>query len=151
MKKNLILIFFVGVLFICLIISNLYFIKETVELNEQLSRIYELEETIINLKAEHQREIEKIYSEHEAQIREITIEYDEKVIVVKKTLNALEYEIEEFYRNKHIIKEDYLENLKKINEAKEKLEDDLILMPLFPSIKPYLQLTFLIVLEIHAY
>ena len=42
MKKNLILIFFVGVLFICLIISNLYFIKETVELNEQLSRIYEL-------------------------------------------------------------------------------------------------------------
>lgn len=124
MKKNLILIFFVGVLFMCLIISNLYFIKETVELNEQLSRIYELEETIINLKAEHQREIEKINSEHEAQIREITIEYDEKVIVVKKTLNALEYEIEEFYRNKHIIKEDYLENLKKINEAKEKLEDD---------------------------
>ncbi|HZK26349.1 MAG TPA: Gam protein, partial [Thermoclostridium sp.] len=107
-----------------LIISNLYFIKETVVLNEQLSIIYELEDTVNNLKAEHQKEIEKINSEHEAQIELITSEYDEKVNVVNKALNALEYEIEEFYKNKFILKEDYLENLKKINEAKEKLEDD---------------------------
>jgi hypothetical protein len=42
---------------------------------------------------------------------------------VKKALNAFEYELEEFYKNKHILQKDYLENLQKIKEIQETLGD----------------------------
>lgn len=123
MKKNAVLILIIGLIILGLALSNLYLIKETFELNEQLSRIYELEAKISTLKAEHQLEINEIKTEYENQISEINEEYSEKFDTVVKTLNAFEYEIQEFYKNKFIIKEDYLENMKKINDVRAKLED----------------------------
>lgn len=122
MNKNHIVIVLVGIIFLGLIISNLYFIKETFDLNEQLSRIYEFEAQISNLKAVHQQEINDLKNDYEEQINEISSQYTEKFDTVKKALNAFEYEIEEFYKNKHILEEDYLENRKKIDEVRKDLE-----------------------------
>jgi len=123
MKKNYFAIISIGIIFICLVISNLYFLKKTFELHEQLNRIYELESAIEDLKAEHQREINAIKEEHEKQLEILNNQYTEKFDTVTKALNAFEYEIEEFYKNKFIMKEDYLENIKKINDVRAKLED----------------------------
>lgn len=57
MNKNSISILLVGIIFLGLVLSNLYFVKNTFELNEQLTRIYELENTINELKAENQRSL----------------------------------------------------------------------------------------------
>lgn len=107
-----------------LILSNLYFIKETFDLNEQLSRIYELESQISNLKAEHQQELKELTNDYEEQINLINAQHTEKFDTVKKALNAFKYEIEEFYKNKHILEEDYLENIKKIDEVSKELESE---------------------------
>lgn len=124
MNKNFVVILIIGLIFLGLILSNLYFIKETFDLNEQLSRIYEMEAIISNIKAEHQKEIDGIKTDYENQIKAITGEYEDKFDTVKKALNAFEYEIEEFYKNKHILEEDYLENVKKINEVRKELADE---------------------------
>ena len=114
----------IGLIFLSLTISNLYFVKKTFELNEQLELIYELRDTINSLKAEHQKEIETIKADYENQIEKINNEYSQKFDTVVKALNAFEYEIEEFYKNKFILKEDYLENIKKINDVRAKLEEE---------------------------
>lgn len=124
MKKNHISILIIGLIFLGLVISNLYLVKKIFELNEQMARIYELEDTIRVIRAEHQQEIEALKADYENQIEQIKNDYSEKFDTVEKALNAFEYEIEEFYKNKFIIKEDYLENIKKINEVREKLEQE---------------------------
>ena len=124
MNKNSISILLVGIIFLGLVLSNLYFVKNTFELNEQLTRIYELENTINELKAENQRKLDELRADYEKQIEIINKAYSEKVDTVTKALNAFEYELEEFYRNKFIMKEDYLENIKKINDVRAKLEED---------------------------
>jgi len=123
MKKSHAAILIIGLIFLSLTLSNLYFVKKTFELNEQLDMVYELRDTINALKAEHQKEIEAIKTDYEKQIEKINNMYSEKFDTVIKALNAFEYEIEEFYRNKFIVKEDYLENIKKINDVRAKLED----------------------------
>lgn len=123
MKKSHAAILIIGLIFLSLTLSNLYFVKKTFELNEQLGMVYELRDTINALKAEHQKEIEAIKTDYEKQIEKINNMYSEKFDTVIKALNAFEYEIEEFYRNKFIVKEDYLENIKKINDVRAKLED----------------------------
>ncbi|AGC68647.1 bacteriophage Mu Gam like protein [Thermoclostridium stercorarium subsp. stercorarium DSM 8532] len=122
-KSHIAILTIVGLLFLSLTISNLYFIKKVFELNEQLTRVFELEDTIRELKAEHQKEIEAIKADYEKQIEQINSEYSEKFDTVTKQLNAFEYEIEEFYKNKFIMKQDYLENIKKINDIRAKLEE----------------------------
>mgnify|MGYP000858967005 CR=1 FL=1 len=123
MKKSHAAILIIGLIFLSLTLSNLYFVKKTFELNEQLDMVYELRDMINALKAEHQKEIEAIKTDYEKQIEKINNMYSEKFDTVIKALNAFEYEIEEFYRNKFIVKEDYLENIKKINDVRAKLED----------------------------
>lgn len=123
MNKNFFAILTFSIIFLGLILSNLFFVRKTFELNEQLTRIYELEDTINQLKAEHRKEINEIKADYENQIERINNEYSEKFDTVTKALNAFEYEIEEFYKNKFIMKEDYLENIKKINDVRAKLED----------------------------
>jgi hypothetical protein len=54
----------------------------------------------------------------------LTNEYTHKVETVIKALNAFEYELEEFYKNKHILQRDYLENLEKIREVREEINLD---------------------------
>jgi len=124
MKKNVVTVLVIGVMFLSLVLTNLYSMKKILELNEQLTRIFELEDTIASLRAEHQREIEALKAEYEKQIKMIDDEYSEKFDTVTKALNAFEYEIEEFYKNKFIVKEDYLENIKKINDVRAKLEEE---------------------------
>jgi len=124
MNRNHVSIVIIGLIFLSLTISNLYFVKKTFELNEQLELIYELRDTINSLKAEHQKEIETIKADYENQIEKINNEYSQKFDTVVKALNAFEYEIEEFYKNKFILKEDYLENIKKINDVRAKLEEE---------------------------
>jgi|GEM_PF-1138408 len=124
MNRNHVSIVIIGLIFLSLTISNLYFVKKTFELNEQLELIYELRDTINSLKAEHQKEIETIKADYENQIEKINNEYSQKFDTVVKALNAFEYEIEEFYKNKFIVKEDYLENIKKINDVRAKLEEE---------------------------
>jgi len=124
MNRNHVSIVIIGLIFLSLTISNLYFVKKTFELNEQLELIYELRDTINSLKAEHQKEIETIKADYENQIEKINNEYSQKFDTVVKALNAFEYEIEEFYKNKFIMKEDYLENIKKINDVRAKLEEE---------------------------
>ncbi|NLM10628.1 MAG: Gam protein [Clostridiaceae bacterium] len=123
MNKNFFAILTFSIIFLGLILSNLFFVRKTFELNEQLTRIYELEDTINQLKAEHRKEINEIKADYENQVERINNEYSEKFDTVTKALNAFEYEIEEFYKNKFIMKEDYLENIKKINDVRAKLED----------------------------
>ncbi|HEY8421778.1 MAG TPA: Gam protein [Thermoclostridium sp.] len=123
MKKNVVTVLVIGVMFLSLVLTNLYSMKKILELNEQLTRIFELEDTIASLRAEHQREIEALKAEYEKQIKMIDDEYSEKFDTVTKALNAFEYEIEEFYKNKFIVEKDYLENIKKINDVRAKLED----------------------------
>jgi len=124
MNRNHVSIVIIGLIFLSLTISNMYFVKKTFELNEQLELIYELRDTINSLKAEHQKEIETIKADYENQIEKINNEYSQKFDTVVKALNAFEYEIEEFYKNKFILKEDYLENIKKINDVRAKLEEE---------------------------
>lgn len=124
MKKNYTVILFVGLIFVGLVISNLYFFKKTMDLNKEISRIFELEAMIDNLKAEHQDEIDNLNKEHENAINLLTNEYTHKVETVIKALNAFEYELEEFYKNKHILQRDYLENLEKIREVREEINLD---------------------------
>jgi predicted PurR-regulated permease PerM len=124
MKKNYTVILFVGLIFVGLVISNLYFFKKTMDLNKEISRIFELEAMIDNLKAEHQDEIDNLNKEHENAITLLTNEYTHKVETVIKALNAFEYELEEFYKNKHILQRDYLENLEKIREVREEINLD---------------------------
>lgn len=123
MKKNQISILIVGLVFVALVISNLYFFKETLDLNEQVSRIYELEALISDMEIEHQNEIDELNKAHQNEIDKLTNEYTEKFETVKKALNAFEYELEEFYKNKHILEKDYLENIQKLKEVREQLED----------------------------
>ncbi|NLN65641.1 MAG: Gam protein [Clostridiaceae bacterium] len=124
MKKNYTVILFVGLIFVGLVISNLYFFKKTMDLNKEINRIFELEAMIDNLKAEHQDEIDNLNKEHENAINLLTNEYTHKVETVIKALNAFEYELEEFYKNKHILQRDYLENLEKIREVREEINLD---------------------------
>lgn len=123
MKKVPVGIILGGLIIVALVISNLYFFKKTLDLNEEISRLYELQILISEMKIEHQNEIDELNKAHEEQITALTNEYTEKFETVKKALNAFEYELEEFYRNKHILKEDYLENLQKIREIQESLGD----------------------------
>lgn len=123
MKKNHIGIILVGLILVALVISNLYFFKKTMDLNEQLNRLFELEAMISDLKIEHQNEIDTLNKTHEEQINALTNEYTEKFETVKKALNAFEYELEEFYKNKHILQKDYIENLQKIQEIQKTLDD----------------------------
>lgn len=124
MKKNHFGIIFGGLIFVALVISNLYFIKKTLELNEEVGRIFELEILISDLNIQHQDEIDELTREYEDKISALTYEYTEKFETVKKALNAFEYELEEFYRNKHILKEDYLDNLQKIREVQKTLGEE---------------------------
>ena len=78
MNKNSFAILTFGIIFLGLILSNLFFVKKTFELNEQLTRIYELEDTINQLKAEHRKEINEIRADYENQIERINNEYSEK-------------------------------------------------------------------------
>ncbi len=121
MQKNHIAIIFIGLIFTGLILSNLYFFKKNLDLNEQLEKIFELEAMLSELKADHQREISDLKNEYENEISRITNEYSQKFETVKKALNAFTYELEEFYKNKHILKEDYLENIRKIEQIRENL------------------------------
>lgn len=123
MKKNSIGIILGGLIIVALVISNLYFFKKTMELNEEVSRLYELQTMISELKIEHQNEIDAINKAHEERITALTNEYTEKFETVKKSLNAFEYELEEFYKNKHILQKDYIENLQKIQEIQKTLEE----------------------------
>jgi len=123
MKKNHIGVIISVLIIVALVISNLYFFKKTMDLNKQLGRLYELEALISSLKTEHQDEIEQLMKDQEDQLTANTNEYTEKFETVKKALNAFEYELEEFYKNKHILKEDYLENLQKIKEIQKTLEE----------------------------
>lgn len=122
MKKNHIGILFIGLIFVGLVSTTLYFFKKTLDLNEQVSRMYELEILISDMKIEHQGQIDEINKNHEAAITKLTNEYTEKFETVKKSLNAFEYELEEFYKNKHILEKDYIENLQKIKEIQKELE-----------------------------
>lgn len=124
MKKNHIGIILVGLVFLALVISNLYFFKKTLDLNEQLGRIFELEVLISDMKIRHQNELDTLTRDYEEKINALTNEYTEKFETVKKALNAFEYELEEFYKNKHILKEDYLEYLQKMREIQETLGED---------------------------
>lgn len=123
MKKNPVGIIIIGLIIVALVISNLYFFKKTMDLNEEVSRLFELQSQISDLKTEHQKEMDELNKTYEEKFTALTNEYTEKFETVKKALNAFEYELEEFYRNKHILKEDYLENLQKIREVKEQLDD----------------------------
>ena len=71
-----------------LILSNLYFIKETFDLNEQLSRIYELESQISNLKAEHQQELKELTNDYEEQINLINAQHTEKFDTVNRSVRV---------------------------------------------------------------
>lgn len=122
MKKNHIAILFAGLVFVGLVISNLYFLKKTMDLNEELGRIFELEALISDLEIEHQDEINNLKETHADEMDKLTNEYTEKFETVKKALNAFEYELEEFYKNKHILKDDYLENIQKIRAVRDELE-----------------------------
>lgn len=122
MNKNHILILLIGLVFVGLIISNLFMFKKTLELNEQISRIYELEAELSTLKIEQQNEISKLNREHQEEINLLTDEFTEKYEVVEKALNAFIYELDEFYVNKHILEKDYLEQKSKLADIKEKLE-----------------------------
>lgn len=122
MNKNHILIIIIGLIFMGLIITNLYTFKKTVELNEQLSRIYDLEAELARLKIEHQNEIDQLNREHQDELNKLTNEFTEKYEVVEKALNAFMYELDEFYVNKHILEKDYLEQKAKIAEIRKKLE-----------------------------
>jgi len=124
MNKNHILIIFIGLIFIGLIITNLYTFKKTVELNEQLSRIYDLEAEIARLKIEHRNEIDRLNKEHQDELNRLTNNFTEKYEVVEKALNAFMYELDEFYVNKHILEKDYLEQKAKIAEIRKKLEEN---------------------------
>ncbi len=124
MKKNHFGIIFGGLICVALVISNLYFIRKTMELNEQVGRIFELETLISNLKIQHQNEMDGLTRDYDEKINALTDEYTQKFETVKKALNAFEYELEEFYRNKHILKEDYLENLQKIREVQKTLGEE---------------------------
>lgn len=122
MKKNIVILV-ISLIFLGLTISNLYLIRKNLELNEKLTVIYELQASISTLKAQHQQEIEEIKADYNNQLKQLNEEYAEKYDTVEKTLNAFEYEIEEFYKNKFIVKQDYLENIKKINDVREKVEE----------------------------
>jgi len=124
MNKNHILIIIIGLIFMGLIISNLYTFKKTVELNEQLSRIYDLEAELASLKIEHQNEIDQLNKDHQNEINRLTNNFTEKYEVVEKALNAFMYELDEFYINKHILEKDYLEQKAKIAEIRKNLEDN---------------------------
>lgn len=124
MQKKHIAIILIGLIFIGLILSNLYFFKKTLDLNAQLEKIFELEAMISELKSDHQQEISDLKNEYENEISRITDEYSQKFETVKKALNAFSYELEEFYKNKHILKEDYLENIRKIEQIREDLGSD---------------------------
>jgi len=121
MQKNHIAIIFIGLIFTGLILSNLYFFKKALELNEELDKIFELKAMISDLKKDHENEIAELKNEYEAEISRINDEYSQKFETVKKALNAFTYELEEFYKNKHILQKDYLENIRKINEIREEL------------------------------
>ena len=123
MKKVPVGIILGGLIIVALVISNLYFFKKTLDLNEEISRLYELQTLISEMNTEHQNEIDELKKNYEERLSTLTNEYTEKFETVKKALNAFEYELEEFYRNKHILKEDYLENLQKIKEIQKALED----------------------------
>jgi hypothetical protein len=123
MNKNYPIIVFVGLLFLALILSNLYFFKKTLDLNEEVSRLFELELLISDMKIEHQNEVENIRKTYEDEIARLNNDYARKFETVKKALNAFEYELEEFYKNRHILKEDYLENIRKIQEVRDELEN----------------------------
>lgn len=122
MNKNHILILLIGLVFVGLIISNLFMFKKTLELNEQINRIYDLEAELSTLKIEQQNEISKLNREHQEEINLLTNEFTEKYEVVEKALNAFIYELDEFYVNKHILEKDYLEQKAKLAEIKETLE-----------------------------
>lgn len=124
MNKNLIFIIIIGLIFMGLVISNLYTFKKTVELNEQLSRIYDLEAELASLKIEHQNEIDQLNKDHQNEINRLTNNFTEKYEVVEKALNAFMYELDEFYINKHILEKDYLEQKAKIAEIRKNLEDN---------------------------
>ena len=121
MNKNHIGILLGGLIFVALVLSNLYFFKKTLDLNEEVNRIYELEAFISTLKVEHQNEIDELKTDYEAEISRINNEYSGKFETVKKSLNAFAYELEEFYKNKHILEKDYIENMKKLNEVQKEL------------------------------
>jgi len=121
MKKNPIGIILSILIIVALVISNLYFLKKTMDLNAEISRLYELQLLISTMKTEHQSEIDKMKKAHEDEINKLNNEYTEKFETVKKALNAFEYELEEFYKNEHILKKDYIENLQKIKEIQKTL------------------------------
>lgn len=123
MNKNHFLILLIGLIFIGLILSNLYMFKKTLELNEEINRIYDLEAELSSLKKEHQNELSKLNKDHLEEIDQLTSEFTEKYEVIEKALNAFMYELDEFYVNKHILEKDYLEQKSKIAEIKEKLEN----------------------------
>ncbi len=122
MNKNHILIFVVGLVVIGLILSNLYMFKRTMELNEEINKIYDLQAELHNLKSEHQNEINKLNKEHLDEVNRMNNEFTEKYEVIEKALNAFMYELDEFYVNKHILEKDYLEQKAKIANIREELE-----------------------------
>ncbi len=123
MKKNPVAIILSGLIIVALVISNLYFFKKTLDLNEEISRLFELQTMISDMKIEHQNEVDEINKTYEDRIAALTNEYTEKFETVKKALNAFEYELEEFYKNEHILKKDYIENLQKIKEIQKALDE----------------------------
>ncbi|MBP7174978.1 MAG: Gam protein [Thermoclostridium sp.] len=123
MKKNHFGIIISVLIIVALVISNLYFLKKTMDLNKQLGRLYELEALISSMQIEHQAEMDQLMKDQEEKLSSLTNEYTNKFETVKKSLNAFEYELEEFYKNKHILKEDYLENLQKIREIQKALDE----------------------------
>jgi len=124
MNKNHVMIIIIGLIFMGLIISNIYAFKKTVELNEQLSRIYDLEDEIARIKTEYQNEIDRLNKEHQDELNRLNNSFEEKYEVVEKALNAFMYELDEFYVNKHILEKDYLEQKAKIAEIRKNLEDN---------------------------
>jgi phage host-nuclease inhibitor protein Gam len=123
MKKNPVGIILCSLIILALVISNLFFLKKTMDLNEEITRLFELQNLISEMEIRHQKEVDELNRTYEEKLAALTNEYTEKFETVKKALNAFEYELEEFYRNKHILKEDYLKNLQKIRDIQEKLDD----------------------------
>lgn len=122
MNRNYFLIILIGLVLIGLVISNLYFFKKTIDLNAEVNRIYDLEAELSSLIIEHQNEINNLKNNHEEELRILNNEFTEKYEVVEKALNAFEYELDEFYINKHILEKDYLEQKAKIVEIRKELE-----------------------------
>lgn len=123
MKKNPVGIILCSLIILALVISNLFFLKKTMDLNEEITWLFELQNLISEMEIRHQKEVDELNRTYEEKLAALTNEYTEKFETVKKALNAFEYELEEFYRNKHILKEDYLKNLQKIRDIQEKLDD----------------------------